>query len=97
MPKPQDHFAKLLWHASDRLFVSATDLTPDLDNDPQGTLYRLSRHPGEFGEVKPVLPPAERLNRHQQLITAAKAYLVHTRKMDADAVEQLGLGLPGTL
>ncbi|MCP5404696.1 MAG: hypothetical protein H6922_00505 [Pseudomonadaceae bacterium] len=76
------------------MFVSATDLTGDLDKDPLGTLYRLSSTPSDFGEVKPVLPPAERLTRHQQLLTAAKAYLVHTRKMDADVLEQLDLGLP---
>ena len=94
MAKPHDPFAKLLWHASDRLFVSATDLTRDLDKDPQGTLSRLSTTPSDFGEVKPVLPATERLTRHQHLLTAAKAYLVNTRKMDADAVEQLELGLP---
>ena len=89
-----DPFAKLLWHASDRFYLDAVDLTAALKDDPQGTLYRLCHDPACFGKIKPALPAHNRLTSHQQLITAAKAYLVHSRKMTADAVDQLELVLP---
>ena len=60
---------------------------------PQGTLHRLSSNPHGFAPPYPHLTDAERLERHQQLITAARAYIVHTRKLTADAVDLLELGL----
>lgn len=93
MAKPQDPFRRLLWLASDRLFADPIDLSVDLDADPQGTLHRLSSNPQEFARLAPHLTDTDRLERHQQLITAARAYIVQTRKLTADAIDQLELGL----
>ncbi|MCB1503382.1 MAG: hypothetical protein KDJ47_00245 [Hyphomicrobiaceae bacterium] len=93
MAKPQDPFRRLLWLASDRLFTDPIDLAVDLDADPQGTLYRLSSNPQEFARLAPHLTDTDRLERHQQLITAARAYILQTRKLTADAIDQLELGL----
>lgn len=94
MAKSQDPFRTVLWQASDRLFVQPFDLAIDLDTDPQGTLYRLSTAPEAFAPIKPALTDADRLHRHQQLLTAAKAYIVAVRKLTADAVDQGELPLP---
>lgn len=93
MAKPQDPFRRLLWLASDRLFTESIDLAVDLDADPHGTLHRLSSTPQAFARLAPHLTDSERLERHQQLITAARAYIVHKRKLTADAIDQLELGL----
>lgn len=93
--KPQDPFRLVLWHASDRLFAHATDLSPHLDADPQGTLQKLSVDPSAFGEIRSALTPAFYQVALQRVLTAARAYIVNTRKPVAEAVQQgeLDLGL----
>lgn len=88
-------FRSVLWQATDRLFLTPVDLTPDLDRDPQRTLYALSAEPESFGTIKPALDLKERQHRLAQLLTAARAYVVNKRKPEADAVDQGELPLGG--
>lgn len=88
MSKVQDPFVFVLWQATDRFFAQPMDLVPDLTQDPQGTLYKLSSTPEVFGNLDPSLTPERRQERLQQLLDAARAYIVNSRKPIADAVDQ---------
>lgn len=94
MTQSHNPFVLVLWHATDRFYTQPTDLIPDLNNDPHGTLYKLSVQPQAFGQPKLALTLEHRRLRHQQLLDAAKAYVVNTRKPTADAVDQGELPLP---
>lgn len=88
MAKVQDPFTIVLWQATDRFFTQSTDLVPDLDKDPAGTLFRLSSTPEQFGTIKPTHTVERRQLLHRQLLTAARAYIVSARKLTTDAVDQ---------
>lgn len=91
---PNAPFRRVLWMATDRLFVRSMDLSTQLDTDPQGILYQLSSAPHQFGELR-ALNASMLRKAHENLITAARAYIVHARKMNVPD-EQPELPLPGS-
>lgn len=90
---PNMPFRRVLWLASDKLYLHHVDLSVPLDSDPQGTLFAISASPTTFGDIRPALGVAQLQTAHQRLITAAKAYIVHARKHAAHAVDQGELAL----
>lgn len=91
--KTPDAFAKLVWLATDRVYSPSTDLIIDLDADPTGTLQRLITEPQAFGTLRS-LPDKQRMDYINQLITIARAYVVHKRKRIDHDQSQPTLDLP---
>jgi hypothetical protein len=80
--------------AAARLYDGRFAIVRSLLKDPAHTLYRLSTEPSEFGKVRAELKGEKHRAAVQDLITAAKAYLVSRRRNATHAVDQGELGLP---
>ncbi len=81
-------FAKVLRHASDRFFLERLWLGDELVRDPSATLHLLSTRPETFGSPKPCHDTKARQDKLNQLLTAARAFVVAERKAEAHAVHQ---------
>jgi hypothetical protein len=86
-------YAKILTHASDRVFLKPVWLGPDLDRDAANTLYLISANPEVFGDVRPSLTDRARQDALSNLLTAAKAYVAAERKHSTRPVPQAELPL----
>ena len=80
--------------AAARLYEGRFVLVRALLKDPARTLHRLSTEPSTFGIVREGLTGERRREAVQNLITAAKAYIVARRKKTTHAVHQADLGIP---
>lgn len=86
-------FIRLLTRACDRLFVQPVSLSESLRHYPADTLHLLSTRPEHFGAV---FDDVElRRQRLSDLLTAARTYLAHERKMASDLRVQGELPLTG--
>lgn len=90
----EDPFRVVVRLACERVFVTPPDVCAMLDADPSWVMFRLSTDLESFAEVHGVVGTEEARLNHQHLLTAARAYVVATRKLTASAVDQGELPLP---
>jgi len=89
----RESLIRLLTRACDRLFVQPVSLPESLRHYPADTLHLLSTRPEHFGAV---FDDVElRRQRLSDLLTAARTYLAHERKMASDLRVQGELPLTG--
>lgn len=85
-------FARVLALALDRLFVTPPAIEVGLLSAPSDTLFQLSHAPEAFGELRN-LAPTQRSTAVMDLLTAARAFVVATRRSRAGDSSQLNLPL----
>lgn len=80
-------FAKLLTQAADRVYVVPVWLGDRMCAEPLRTLHLLSTEPETFGPLQDFPHPDERRERLNHLLTAARAFAICQRKLEAEAVQ----------
>jgi hypothetical protein len=88
-------FTRLLTRACDRLYAQPVTLTDILLAYPADTLHIMSVRPEHYGRLQSFADEDVRRQRVNELITAARTYLAHERKMAADLRRQGELPLAG--
>lgn len=87
-----DAFAHVLALALSRVFVDAPAISDLLLAKPSDTLHALSRSPGTFGTLRVTSRDQDRDNLIA-LLTAARAFVVASRRASYDLTLQLDLPL----
>lgn len=88
VPHPDCPFFLVLRHAADRFYTAHQSLASALDRDAAAALHRLSVAPECFGTIRTFHGVEHRRKAHQDVLTAARAYIVGRRKAEAHKVEQ---------
>ena len=79
-------FERVLQLAAERVFSPPPNLAVPLTADPSITLYLLSQQPENFGRLIDCADNKRRRKNLENLLTAARAYVVARRKPVAHAV-----------